>query len=69
MPRYFPELEEFERIVAGGAEIVPVYRQLLMDRLTPVTAFELHAVDYLRRPGLRRPLTCASQIASEASTM
>ncbi len=41
MPRYFPDFEEFKRIVADGAEIVPVYRQLLADRLTPVTAFEL----------------------------
>jgi anthranilate synthase component 1 len=41
MPRYFPDLEQFKRIVAGGAEVVPVYRQLLADRLTPVTAFEL----------------------------
>ena len=41
MPRYFPDLEQFQRIVREGAEVVPVYRQLLADRLTPVTAFEL----------------------------
>jgi len=41
MPRYFPEFEEFERIVTAGAQVVPVWRQLLADRLTPVTAFEL----------------------------
>src|SRR3954469_6534657 len=41
MPRYFPDVEEFERTVVGGAEVVPVWRQLLADRLTPVTAFEL----------------------------
>src|SRR5947207_15713176 len=41
MPRYFPEFEEFARDVAGGAEVIPVWRQLLADRLTPVTAFEL----------------------------
>ena len=41
MPRYFPDAQEFERVVAGGAQVVPVWRQLLADRLTPVTAFEL----------------------------
>src|SRR5882672_1749999 len=41
MPRYFPDFEEFERVATGGAQVVPVYRQLLADRLTPVTAFEL----------------------------
>jgi anthranilate synthase component 1 len=41
MPRYFPDFEQFARAVASGAEVVPVYRQLLADRLTPVTAFEL----------------------------
>jgi anthranilate synthase component 1 len=41
MPRYFPDLEQFARITAKGAEVIPVYRQLLADRLTPVTAFEL----------------------------
>jgi anthranilate synthase component 1 len=43
MPRYFPDLAEFEGAVAGGAQVVPVWRQLLADRLTPVTAFELLA--------------------------
>jgi anthranilate synthase component 1 len=41
MPRYFPDFEQFSRAIAGGARVVPVYRQLLADRLTPVTAFEL----------------------------
>jgi anthranilate synthase component 1 len=41
MPRYFPDLEEFRRVAEGGAEVIPVWRQLLADRLTPVTAFEL----------------------------
>jgi anthranilate synthase component I len=38
--RYFPNLDEFSA-VAKSATIVPVYRQLLADRLTPVTAFEV----------------------------
>jgi anthranilate synthase component 1 len=41
MPRYFPDFAEFERAIAGGAQVVPIWRQLLADRLTPVTAFEL----------------------------
>jgi len=41
MRRYFPAFDEFSAIAAGGATIVPVYRQLLADRLTPVTAFEV----------------------------
>src|SRR5947207_5980283 len=40
MPRYFPNLDEFHAI-ARSADLVPVYRQLLADHLTPVTAFEL----------------------------
>ena len=40
MPRYFPHSEEFAAR-AGEAELIPVYRQLLADHLTPVTAFEL----------------------------
>jgi anthranilate synthase component I len=40
MRRYFPNLDEFSA-VAKSATIVPVYRQLLADRLTPVTAFEV----------------------------
>src|SRR6201989_1176426 len=40
MPRYFPDFETFaER--ACDHDIVPVYRQLLADRITPVTAFEV----------------------------
>jgi anthranilate synthase component 1 len=42
MPRYFPDLDRFTAI-AGDHELVPVYRQLLSDHLTPVTAFELLA--------------------------
>jgi len=40
MPRYFPDLSEFTS-AARTADIVPVYRQLLADHLTPVTAFEV----------------------------
>ncbi|MFI5378217.1 MAG: anthranilate synthase component I [Tepidisphaerales bacterium] len=42
MPRYFPDLEHFTAI-ARDHQLVPVYRQLLSDHLTPVTAFELLA--------------------------
>src|SRR5829696_5496911 len=45
MPRYFPSAEEFGQVVSTGAQVVPVWRQLLADRLTPVTAFELLAGD------------------------
>jgi len=40
MRRYFPDLAEFSAITAG-VQVVPVYRQLLADRLTPVSAFEV----------------------------
>src|SRR2546423_192126 len=40
MRRYFPDLDHFQS-AARSADIVPVYRQLLGDRLTPVTALEL----------------------------
>ena len=40
MPRYFPNSDEFHSI-AASADLVPVYRQLLADHLTPVTAFEV----------------------------
>jgi anthranilate synthase component 1 len=40
MRRYFPDLQSFTS-AARSAEVVPVYRQLLADRLTPVTAFEV----------------------------
>src|SRR4051795_2741633 len=40
MKRYFPDSDAFA-IAAKDAEIVPVYRQLLGDHLTPVTAFEV----------------------------
>ncbi len=40
MPRYFPDSSEYETL-AKNAEVVPVYRQLLADHLTPVTAFEV----------------------------
>src|ERR1700691_5123362 len=40
MRRYFPTLDEFSA-AAKGAKIIPVYRQLLADHLTPVTAFEV----------------------------
>src|SRR5438309_11882509 len=40
MRKYFPDPQTFAQS-AKTADIVPVYRQLLADRLTPVTAFEL----------------------------
>src|SRR5690348_2168508 len=40
MRRCFPDFDSF-RDAATNADIIPVYRQLLADRLTPVTAFEL----------------------------
>jgi anthranilate synthase component 1 len=40
MRRYFPDIESFTQ-AARTAQIIPVYRQLLADRLTPVSAFEL----------------------------
>ena len=44
MPRYLPDQTQFEAL-ADSADVVPVYRQLLADHLTPVTAFELLAGD------------------------
>jgi anthranilate synthase component 1 len=40
MRRYFPDIDTF-RASAQAADVVPVYRQLLADRLTPVSAFEV----------------------------
>jgi anthranilate synthase component 1 len=40
MRRYFPDPETFAA-AASQADIVPIYRQLLADRLTPVSAFEV----------------------------
>src|SRR5437868_4820135 len=40
MPKYFPDLDTF-RSLAKQHDLVPVYRQLLGDHLTPVTAFEV----------------------------
>ncbi len=40
MPRYFPSFEQFCD-AARDHDMVCVYRQLLADRLTPVTAFEV----------------------------
>jgi len=40
MRRYFPDLPAFTE-AAQAAQIIPVYRQLLADRLTPVSAFEV----------------------------
>jgi anthranilate synthase component 1 len=40
MPRYFPSSDEFQQI-AKTHDLIPVYRQLLGDHLTPVTAFEV----------------------------
>jgi anthranilate synthase component 1 len=41
MRRYFPTADEFATIAKTGAKIIPVYRQLLADRLTPVSALEV----------------------------
>ena len=40
MRRYFPDLEQFGA-AAKDADVIPVYRQLLADRLTPVSAFQV----------------------------
>ena len=40
MRRYFPDFEQFKQS-SRDADVIPVYRQLLADRLTPVTAFEV----------------------------
>jgi len=40
MRRYFPDIATFSASTKN-ADIVPVYRQLLADHLTPVTAFEV----------------------------
>src|SRR3954469_9123976 len=45
MARYFPDFEEFQTIAKSGADIIPVYRQLLGDRVTPVSAFEVLSRD------------------------
>ena len=44
MTPYHPSLAEFERLSADGA-LVPVYRRLLEDTLTPVSAFRKLAAD------------------------
>src|ERR1700683_3007244 len=44
MRRYFPDILGFTAQAASagpGPQIIPVYRQLLADRLTPVSAFQL----------------------------
>src|SRR5207253_7172933 len=38
MSRYFPDFESFQRL-AGKSDLVPVYRQLVSDTLTPVSAY------------------------------
>jgi anthranilate synthase component 1 len=40
MSRYFPDPEQFAQI-SKSADVIPVYRKLLADHLTPVTAFEV----------------------------
>lgn len=42
MPRHFPDFDAFQSLAQRHAS-VPVYRQLLADRLTPVAAFEMLA--------------------------
>jgi anthranilate synthase component I len=46
MRRYFPDIDTFGAVARGagsaeGPQIIPVYRQLLADRLTPVSAFQV----------------------------
>src|SRR5580693_8412328 len=36
--RYFPSFDDFSRLASGNS-VVPVYRQLVGDTLTPVSAF------------------------------
>ena len=36
---YYPPLEEFERLAGGGANLVPVYREIDGDLETPVSAY------------------------------
>ena len=38
MARYYPSFDEFEKLAEPGRTI-PVYRQLLSDTLTPVSAY------------------------------
>jgi anthranilate synthase component 1 len=38
MSRYFPDFESFQRL-SSEADLVPVYRQLVSDTLTPVSAY------------------------------
>src|ERR1700722_11310516 len=40
MQRYFPDFSAFAA-ASKEADIIPIYRQLLADHLTPVTAFEV----------------------------
>ena len=37
--RYYPDFEEFKQLATKG-NIVPIYRQLFADTLTPVSAFQ-----------------------------
>ncbi|MEZ6072348.1 MAG: hypothetical protein R3C10_19330 [Pirellulales bacterium] len=39
MSRHFPDLDTFHKL-AHGVELVPVYRRLMSDTLTPVSAFQ-----------------------------
>ena len=38
MTRYFPDFDSFQRL-AADSDLIPVYRQLTSDTLTPVTAY------------------------------
>ena len=40
---HYPDFETFQKLAAGGAKLAPVYRRLLSDALTPVSAF--HKID------------------------
>ena len=62
MRRYFPDIEQF-KAAAKDAEVIPVYRQLLADRVTPVGAFEvlggqrrLRETPAVGSPSIERPV-------------
>ncbi len=40
---HYPDLESFQKLAVDGAQLVPVYRRLVSDALTPVSAF--HKID------------------------
>ena len=65
MRRYFPDFEGFQA-AARAADIVPVYRQLLADRLTPVSAFEV--LGATRTPSCSKASSAARRSPATASS-